>query len=803
MGNKVTEIIFGNKNDKKNKCSFFLNEAIQNVLYIPNIGINYINKEFLVDNNFKTCLLKTELYSSIIREFEIYSFFANIISKIKDIISKSPEFNLQKDEMMNKKKKFGELIKKFSNIKVIFEKINKIANKYKKENESLRAKIRELTLFIAKLKKEFDDKTKQFKEKMRNIDDKYNLYINVLEEKNKKLRKSYDKQISLEDKNKDEISNLYLENDKIKNMNLNLHQSINEKDEIINKLKNENEKLLTKLNNFRTNPNAENNIKYYKTFSLNYNKKKQQENRNIMNLSELSNYNYKYKSNKFSNSNDNYLDFSLNENLSNNSMKYSTKENSKHNTKKKKIRNIIKNINELNTNIFNENDISNKFSNSNSNNFNFLNLKIENQENFYFIPDKIIDNFQKEIKNTLEDKNNYTANFQISSNSLEKELLNNIFLIINDFKRDLGEEAFINLTNKNFKNVKIIQLLCKKIEELKINLSNIKEKFKNNHKDKKIKPFQLIDIMDQVEKLLLYVNNHLNKTKNEMQNIQPYLKNIFDFVSKLAYDSPLLNYNNSFEITSITSRNNTLQNSLIINNNPKKSMKDNFLKKNYSSSNIIHNKIINQEIEDINKINNSNETKESLFPNIQELKQFFVINTKIFSSSELIKYKTIYEGLPISKLLNIFKDICQNLKKTISDTKYEYDSDFSDLEESNIIEEIKNSQIISENCSYHLVNQKIYGLKKFEFYYKIFMELLKNYLVTFEIIVNEIEIEINNKNREKQVKLGEELNILYKIFEEAAYFKMDILDDDIIFNRKILLRLLLNHKEYISIIYDI
>ena len=52
----------------KNKCSFNIGEAIKNDLYIPNKGINYINKEFLEGKNLETCLLKTELYSNIIRE---------------------------------------------------------------------------------------------------------------------------------------------------------------------------------------------------------------------------------------------------------------------------------------------------------------------------------------------------------------------------------------------------------------------------------------------------------------------------------------------------------------------------------------------------------------------------------------------------------------------------------------------------------------------------------------------------------------------------------------------------------------
>jgi hypothetical protein len=297
-----------------------------------------------------------------------------------------------------------------------------------------------------------------------------------------------------------------------------------------------------------------------------------------------------------------------------------------------------------------------------------------------------------------------------------------------------------------------------------------------------------------------------------MENIQSYLKNIFDFVSRIVYNSPLSTLNNLYDITiPITLGLNTFQNTSIINNpNKIRNIKDNIIKnKNNSIYKKLNNKIINQEIEDINNnkvninINNLNRTKESLFPNIQELKQFFDINKKIFSSSELIKYKIVYKGLSIEKIIQVFKDICNNLKKTIHNSKNEYDSDISDLEESNIIEETKNSNIINDNCSYHVVNQKIFGLKKFEFNYKIFMELLKNYLITSEIIVNQIEIEINNRNREKQIQLGEELNILYNIFEDAVYYKMDILDDDVIFNRKIILKLLLNHKEYLSIIYDI
>ena len=809
--NNVGDIIFGNnKNDKNNICNFLLNEAVEYLLYIPEFGVNYINKEFLINNNFKTCLLKSELYSSMIREFELNSFFYNIISKIKKFII---EFNSNSDLEKQNEKKLIDYVKNVSNIRIYFDRINKNNIKYKKENISLKNKLNELNLYIIKLKKEFSNKIQIMKEKMKQLDNCYNK-----NGKNKNQKKNSEnleilKTPKTDNKNKEGISKLYQEIDKIKNMNYNINQKILEKDEIINNLKNENEKLKSKLNTLRTNPNAENNLKFYNSFSINNinnkDKKKSSRNNNI-NISEISNNNdIKYITNKNTNSNNEYFfDYSFNDNLSYNSMKYSIKANSNvfnFNKKKKNIRNAIRNMNDLHNN-FNENDISNVFYKSNNstantnntNNISFINLKIDNQKQLKYVPNinyKNKEQFKKSINSIITmDNNNKRSNFK---GEFEKELiLRNIFLIINNFKSKVKEDLFIDMTNKNFKIFKLIQSLNNKIQEIKSNLSSIKDKFKNSHKDKKIKPSQLIEIMEQVEILLLYVKNHLNKVNNDMQDINPFLKLIFDLVSKLVYDLPLQSYKNNNDITSIT------QNS--IGNNIFKKSSSNIKEKNKNNNN----KITNGENGDIDNnaiiINNSMRTKESLYPNIQELKQFFDINKKIFSSSELIKYNTIYDGLSIFKLIQVFKDICDNLKKTIYNSKNDYDSDVSDLEENNaFVDTTKNSQIITENSSYHYVNQKIFGLKKFEFNYKIFMEILKNYLVAFEIIVNQIEIEINNNNKEKQYELGEKLNILYNIFEDAVYFKMDRLDDDIIFNRKILLKLLLNHKEYLSIIYDI
>ena len=104
---------------------------------------------------------------------------------------------------------------------------------------------------------------------------------------------------------------------------------------------------------------------------------------------------------------------------------------------------------------------------------------------------------------------------------------------------------------------------------------------------------------------------------------------------------------------------------------------------------------------------------------------------------------------------------------------------------------------------YRIVNEKILKLKKFEFDFKILMELLKNYLVCFEIIVKKIEKEMQNKNKSNLIQLGEEINIIFNLFEDVVYYKMDELDDDTIFNRKVILKLIQNHKEYLAIVYDL
>ena len=216
---------------------------------------------------------------------------------------------------------------------------------------------------------------------------------------------------------------------------------------------------------------------------------------------------------------------------------------------------------------------------------------------------------------------------------------------------------------------------------------------------------------------------------------------------------------------------------------------------------------MNSPIEDINIEESKNATsRESSIPNYRELKQFFDINKKIFSTSELIKYRNIYNNLSMSQIIKVFKETCNNLKKTIHNLRTNYRSSMSEASE---FDETINSRIrtqkgfTADSDDYRIVNEKILKLKKFEFDFKILMELLKNYLVCFEIIVKKIEKEFQLKNKSNLIQLGEEINIIFNLFEDVIYYKMEELDDDTIFNRKVILKLMQNHKEYLTIVYDL
>ena len=728
------------------KCSILLQDSLKDLLYIPEEGVNYINKEFLIDNNFKTSLIKTELYSSLIREHNLFNFLKNIFGKLDLAIA----FNTGIHE---KVLKMNEFKFQFNHMKNLFE-------AYYKENSVLKNKIKELNLYIEKLKNDMDKKNKKYKDKIVELISLYELNENNLNnEKNKDFMQNNVKKL------KNEISNLNAKMDRINNENYNLTEKNKEKDDLIDNLKKEIEKLNLKINSLRTNPLAENNINY-----LEKNENSTQTDNNINNINNINNRN-----------NMNNININNNEILNGS---YSSSRNKKE-RKKYYLTTERKRLEIQPRERFTYCLESMKKEKENKKEREKENLSLN-----YITPIKI--NKNNNINNNINEKYEINSFSKITNldNILEVQQnsdLNNAYLINNnnnnqnkafreDFKKELKENNFMLVAQKNISISKCFSVLTNKIEKVKNLIFSVKEKLKKMKPDKKISPHHLFQVLNHIEKYISYIFIYLNQSNGEILSILPTITIIYNLISKFVY-------NKSFKMYTDTQSN-------IFYFDDKENTKFD----------------LDNQIEDIKFDSSQNSSKENSLPNIKELKQFFDINKKIFSSSELIKYRNVYINLSMSQIIKVFKETCTNLKKTIHNLRLSYrtnNSEYTDFSET-MNSKMKSQKEYTGECDdYRIVNEKILNLKKFEFDFKILMELLKNYLVCFEIVVKKIEKELQIRNKRNLVQLGEEVNIIFNLFEDVVYYKIDELDDDSIFNRKVILKLVQNHKEYLTIMYDL
>ena len=242
--------ILENKILTKNKISFKLEEALKDILYIPsNINMS-ITKEYLINMNFKTELIKLECFSNYIREFNYVEFlhnFSNTINNysLKDIINKIYILKSNYEKI------------KFDNIQCI------------KENNILKNKIKELYLYIYDIKEKLYGANNNFQIKLNYLMTLYEIKIqqilneskneinnrNIIMYKNQKNNKQSDikkkYEYSLEHINSIFIKSNIIRND-INNINFRMNKSIyntNNKDNYQNSQnkKNENNKLKTEI----------------------------------------------------------------------------------------------------------------------------------------------------------------------------------------------------------------------------------------------------------------------------------------------------------------------------------------------------------------------------------------------------------------------------------------------------------------------------------------------------------------------------------------------------------------------------
>ena len=673
----------------KEKCSFKIQDAIKSHLFIPNNN-KYLTKEFLINMNFNTELIKIELYSSLIREFQIVDFLNEIFRKIK--------LNNNNEES------FNNITLKIINLKNSFEINGKEKEKLILENIKLNERIKELDLYVIKMKNDFSDKLKKMKDKIENIINAFGVRIEMCNDKYTQLKNKYINEVSIL---KSQNSNDKIEINKLKAM-LNNNDNLNEipfQDMYSNnnnisfnpKIIDEENKI--PINNFNNDYNYRfNSITKPISFKLS-------PSQSIKDM----NYNNNFDNEQLDNNNNNQFNYN----------------------------NPVPFLNFNNSSIPQNETIRN----NNNESFNEKNYKIKKLENEKLKDE--ISRLKEEIINLLNEMNklreniNSNNNINNKENDIQKPCNNCIYFEnkINDFINEISLNQFKDIKKFYLNFEKELKKFQSKLSNLITQISYMKQQIPSEKINKKN---NFIELINDIQKLLNILSNIFNKNINDNSSKVPILQKIFDFMNKIIYQQIK---NESIESDSSTNSD----------------FQDN-------KKNILNNKLIK---------------KENIFEKI---------NIIIFSTSELRKFHYIYDNKSLEEIIQIYIEKCENIKNLLNNIRLNIDTELTENEE-NYVYNKNNESNIFLNSSYKIVNEEIIKLKKKEFEHESLVELIKNYLVSAEMI---FKIGKNNEI------IYQFLDKLYQIFEQTVNFKIDDFEDIGIFDRKFSIQLLNIYKSQLD-----
>jgi len=374
------------------------------------------------------------------------------------------------------------------------------------------------------------------------------------------------------------------------------------------------------------------------------------------------------------------------------------------------------------------------------------------------------DNNRNLLKN-IENPNFNLDNYNNNNSSINSARFNNNNKNWNQFIFPINEESF-NIFSYNINSFN--------------NLNNNNKLINNNNNNNNsiYKNSSVINKNNNNE----YNENNYMKKKKEIKNLKEEIGRIKNEMNTIMKNPNSFNNNTNssnlfYSSTNNNNNNNTIPNSNSIENN---NTINELIQKNKSLSNeLLSLKQYLSELE-----NNNNKFSPDLF-----IKMFYNINSKLFSSSELKKYYSIYNSNSIPGIIDIFNHNIDVIKRNINESHFDIDTSYyTDIDE-NLIN-TKNSNL---NSSYRLVNERIIKLKKFEFDFLNFCEILKNFLVAEEIIIKLI---FNSNN---DIIQFEPLEQLFKLFEDALNYRIDDMNDDVIFIRKLMIRFIKNQKNCLGL----
>ena len=746
---------------RRGKASFSLEDGLNGMMYIPP-GMNFISKEFLMDMNFKTELIKGELFTGIIRELHFVNFLGQIFDKLN----------------INDAESIRNICRKVIILKTNYDNLLKEKDYLKRINNALIQKLKENDLYIQKLKENVDENLRQLKER----------YLTLTKNIDYKVRNVKNNNIILKEKVKKETQKLKMENIALKN-------------EIV-KLKKD------KLNLKKLLQEQKNNEKLAKELEKELEKKNNEKPwNNIIQEENINNFNY-YGIKRNNNNNDtiNSSPNTLNNNFNNPNLL----DNNIGKDQNNNINNIYPNNMDNNyNNKFPDNFTKENNLDENMNKDNIIPNKYDNQFNNNTTPDILNNNLNKNINpETINNNNNYNnnSNNYLSPNSLNNNNFNNNLnkniipdsLNNNNYNNNLNSNININQDNLNNNNYNHNQDNLNNINKNNIMPNNLNNNFdfmqsNNNNYSNKISYQTNSNILYDSENPkndFLYKDNNINdpdnmnmkKNEENRERINNDLLNDYNLkLQEMVEENAKEKEKNSKKMKELENllSNEKNKNSELINELNSLKLYSDELNQNISA-------LKQQNQNNQNKLNKKNVFTPQLF-----IKLFYKINSKIFSSSEYKKYIKIYDLKDIYAVYDAFKKTCDILKRQVYETHFEIDTTNTNTDmDENLLQ---NSRRVFINNSYRAVNERILKLKKFEFDIINLNEFVKNYLVSQEMI---IQIIFNSNNNVIQFEIIEKL---FKLLEECLNFKIDEMSDNVIFHRKLLIRYLKSQKNCLGL----
>ena len=365
---------------------------------------------------------------------------------------------------------------------------------------------------------------------------------------------------------------------------------------------------------------------------------------------------------------------------------------------------------------------------------------------------------------------------------------------INRFPRTDLDMNLINTINKDNDKNDIDIGRYKERKTQKYNRNNDNDNNQNYNKKYHKKKKEINNLKNEIDRVKDEINNIMLNSDNPNFNISDNylsipekenntdLNNNINDIKMKTYTIQNSDINNHSNYSGLNKKVSDLQKMLSIEKNKNSKLE----KENISLKQYINNLIYDIEKLKMNKkrnIINNNVFTPKFF-----IKMFYNINPKVFSSSELKKYYKIYNTQDIETIFEIFSKTCQCLKRQIYETNFEVETANTDMEDNYM-----NMKNVVIDSSYRLVNERIMKLKKLEFDFINLSEFVKNYLVSQETMV---KIIFNSDNNIIQF---EPIERLFNLFEDCLNFKIDEMNDNVIFQRKLLIKILKNQKNCLGL----